>query len=201
VCCGCSFDSSPLRAPDLATTRTNAGNVDGSGGAVALPASSGSGGNGTTIGIDTQPPRLGASAPDGGANASDAGPSTSMNTDAATSGTRNTQEPRGSYPSCSSDSDCSQGQNCYIGNPSGGPGHCAQQCTVDADCTDYDGFDFACYTVTGTCRIDCGASGSNGMCPGELRCVLDLTNNYRCRLPATSAGTGGSAAPCPFCIR
>jgi len=100
----------------------------------------------------------------------------------------------GTYTPCNGNDDtttCPDGWKCYGGQPNT-PGHCAEACTKDSDCTDYDGFDFTCFTDDGKCRIDCGSSGSKGACPDELMCVLDLTNNYRCRFPPNSGGSGGS---------
>jgi hypothetical protein len=224
VCCvagaGCGFDRSPLKGEDvLGSPQTgdphDSGSSHGGGGGNVSTMHSGSGGMASGSGGsaamhgDAAIPAHDAGTPathdsgtmhsGSGGRAPDATPD---------SGTPDAGHPDpkpdagiipGTYTPCKGNDDtttCPDGWKCYGGQPNT-PGHCAEACEKDSDCTDYDGFDFTCFTDDGKCRIDCGASGSQGECPDELTCVLDLTNNYRCRFPPTSTtGTRGLYQPC-----
>jgi hypothetical protein len=225
---GCGFDRSPLKGEGLVGSPVQGGDGNqhggsgashgssGSGGSVSTMHSGGSGGShaggsgGSTAMPDAAVVMHDASTPaaqDSGAMHSGSGGHAPDNT--PDTGTPDAGKPSqtpdagiipGTYTPCNGNDDtttCPDGWKCYGGQPNT-PGHCAEACTKDTDCTDYDGFDFTCFADDGKCRIDCGSSGSMGACPDELTCVLDLTNNYRCRFPPTS--TSGTRTLYQSCV-
>jgi hypothetical protein len=96
-----------------------------------------------------------------------------------------TPAPGEEFARCTADVSCNGDLKCY----SSGPGYCAEPCQSDSDCTDHEGFDFTCFTLQGACRVDCGPSGTDGLCPSRLVCVADSTGGQRCMLPR-EPGTG-----------